>query len=431
MMNRVVLFAIAGLVAVLMPGSVSALPNTFREPTIAVMGGTMVARYSDEPGSRSQGWWSIAAQRLGARVVAVSGEVESTISSRGLRCQGTTLGQRLKYLPAADALLIEVDTETFRTCTGPGKRKRLSAKQRRAEISAFARSLARRVDHLGIDRHRVYLVTPTSPGASPKTRDVRSDVKRLAARAHGFTMVPAVRLTSASTYRDSYPNRAGNRKIAARVVSSVRSLPKRAVPKVKKSSKRGPSVTVYGTSLTSFFSDEPGSPVQGWWSMAARRLKASSLRVSAEGGSGALVRGNKCSGTTFGERLKYLRYSDILIIEVGRNDARRCRDNYSVVSVTHDYQREKITEYVQQVADRTRELGIAASSVYFMTPWDTYYWGLRTRLQGMIRDAVAAQGFTYIETPLLREHLTIDGSHPNRDGNRLLSDVVVKAVRRS
>jgi lysophospholipase L1-like esterase len=192
----------------------------------------------------------------------------------------------------------------------------------------------------------------------------------------------------------------------------------------------GPSITVVGDSLTSWFRDEPGSVSQGWWSMLARDLGASSITTYAEGGSGMNIRGNNCHGTTFGQRLGALQKVDFLIIQGGRNDTSGCAGEGHKVPLTVAQQKGGIQRYLARLGKRVDALGIPRSHVLVVSPWGKSDRVRGYRIQGYLRlfSNRNHEGFTYVETKTLPSSQTLDNKHPNRIGSRYLADTMKRAI---
>ncbi|MET0929191.1 MAG: SGNH/GDSL hydrolase family protein [Aeromicrobium sp.] len=192
----------------------------------------------------------------------------------------------------------------------------------------------------------------------------------------------------------------------------------------------GPKITVVGDSITSWFRDEPGSISQGWWSMLAHDLGASSITTLAEGGSGMNIRGNNCHGTTFGQRLKSLERVDFLIIQGGRNDTSTCAAEGHKIPLAPAKQKAGIRRYLARLGDRADALGIPRSHVLVVSPWGKSDRARGYKIQSYLRlfSNRRHEGFTYVETKTLPAQLTFDNKHPNRDGNLYLSRVMRRAI---
>jgi lysophospholipase L1-like esterase len=194
----------------------------------------------------------------------------------------------------------------------------------------------------------------------------------------------------------------------------------------------GPRLTVVGDSITSWFRDEPGSVSQGWWSMAARDLGASSMTTYAEGGSGMNIRGNNCHGTTFGQRLRSLQTVDYLIVQGGRNDMYTCDvATGTKKALTPAKQKAGIKRYLARLGDRADALGIPRHRVLVMSPWGKSDRARGYKIQAYLRlySNRNHEGFRYLETKTMPARMTFDNKHPNRDGNLYLASVVERAIR--
>ncbi|MET0448551.1 MAG: SGNH/GDSL hydrolase family protein [Aeromicrobium sp.] len=192
----------------------------------------------------------------------------------------------------------------------------------------------------------------------------------------------------------------------------------------------GPTITVVGDSITSWFRDEPGSVSQGWWSMMARDLGAS-IRTYAEAGSGMNIRGNNCHGTTFGQRLRSLETVDYLIIQGGRNDMSTCDPNGLKKPLSPAKQKAGIKRYLARLGDRVDALGIPRSHVLVVSPWGKSDRKRGYKIQAYMRKFSNRnhEGFTFVETKTLPNRLTFDHKHPNRDGNLYLARVMRRAIQ--
>lgn len=191
----------------------------------------------------------------------------------------------------------------------------------------------------------------------------------------------------------------------------------------------GPTITVIGDSITSWFRDEPGSVSQGWWSMMGRDLGAT-VTTLAEGGSGMNVKGNNCHGTTYGQRLGALTTADYVIIEAGRNDMYGCTSRGTKQTLTRAQQRKGIASFMSRLGVRVDALGIPRNRVLIVSPWGKSDRKRGTVIQGYQRLYANRrhQGFTYVESKTLPSSMTVDSKHPNRAGNAYLSSVLQRAI---
>ena len=192
----------------------------------------------------------------------------------------------------------------------------------------------------------------------------------------------------------------------------------------------GPSILVIGDSITSWFRDEPGSASQGWWSILARdpAIAASSITTYAEGGSGMNTRGNKCGGTTFGQRNSSIQKVDFLIIKGGRNDYSACDSKNRRKKLTRAKQRDGIKAYFERLDRRVTQLGITKKHVLVVTPWGKSQRAIGDDIQTWVSRYARREGFTYVTTKTLPTSKTIDDKHPNRAGNEYLAATMKRAL---
>lgn len=429
MLRAIALSLLIGLFPLALPAPPASAASSVG-PSIAVLGGKISATFSDDSGSRSQGWWSIAAERVGATSVTISAERSSSISSAGMGCRGTTYTERLRYLKRVDILIVEAGTEDHLSCSSSGKRKALSAVQRRKAIHRFTRALARRVDQLKIPRSRVYFVTPRTPAGGRTAAGLRKHIRHYATSKHArFRYIATPRLRTSQSIGRTLPNRAGNLTIGNRVAQAIAPVARRSRTKARRPA-AGPAVMVFGDSMSSFSTGDPGSRSEAWWSMTARDLKASSVRVSAEAGSGMNAHGNGCAGTTFGDRLRHLRRVDVLIVEVGRNDYKACLNRTTTRVIDAKAQRAGIERYMRALGQHVAKVGMSPDDVYFVTPWGSQDAGRGVAMQALIKSTAEApaNGFTYIETAPMPNSHTRDRVHPNLLGNTMIARAVSAAV---
>lgn len=194
----------------------------------------------------------------------------------------------------------------------------------------------------------------------------------------------------------------------------------------------GPKIMVIGDSITAWYRDKPGSAKQGWWSILARDPKVDASRIAtyAEGGSGMNVRGNKCRGTSFGSRTKYVKAKDVdfLIIAGGRNDYNRCDSKNRKKRLTTTQQRAGIKKYMAHLDKHVREKKIPHDHVLVMTPWGKTQRSTGTKIQSYVKHYAEREGFTYVSTKTLPKSYTIDNKHPNLSGSKYLAKVMTRAL---
>jgi len=179
-------------------------------------------------------------------------------------------------------------------------------------------------------------------------------------------------------------------------------------------------MVVIGDSITARYNATPGDPNEGWWSMLARKAGYDVIPLG-ESGSGVLKFGNGCSGTRFFERLpRALSYSpDILIIEGGRNDAWKCVDPGSSTAI-EDASADYIAKRWDLFLDNVKAQKAAKTQVWVMTPWGTKFTPERSMVYPIVKEATLAHGFGWVGLSELPDDRTVDGTHPNYEGNRYI-----------
>ena len=179
-------------------------------PRITVVGDSITSWFRDEPGSVSQGWWSMLARDLDASMNTLA-EGGSGMNIRGNGCHGTTFGQRLGALRTVDYLIIQGGRNDTSGCAAEGQKMSLTTAQQRGGIQRYLARLGRRVDALGIPRSHVLVVSPW--GKSDRVRGYRIQryLRLYSNRNHErFTYVETKTLPSRSTLDNKHPNRVGN-----------------------------------------------------------------------------------------------------------------------------------------------------------------------------------------------------------------------------
>jgi hypothetical protein len=183
------------------------------------------------------------------------------------------------------------------------------------------------------------------------------------------------------------------------------------------------TVVVFGDSISNQFTDDPGDPMQGWWSILAAKRGMSPF-LSAQGGGGILKPGYGCFGTSIRERFRAVvtrvRPTEIWIA-AGKNDVAMCK-NGTGVSLSPTFRTRAMASFFASVGAVADELGVPRTSVYVTTPWGVREASGRAAIvMDMARGARAA-GLTYINVPHMSQSQTRDGTHPNLKGSRFIAD---------
>jgi len=180
-----------------------------------------------------------------------------------------------------------------------------------------------------------------------------------------------------------------------------------------------PKIVVIGDSITARYNSIPGDDNEGWFSMLARKAGHSVVPMG-EAGSGVLRYGNQCQGTRYFERLSaaLAQSPDILIIEGGRNDFTKCitygEPGYERTSA--DYIEKRWNAFLDEVKARKA----AKTQVWVMTPWGTSFSAERDMVYPIVKDATLSHGFGWVGLSALPDDRTVDGTHPNYEGNRYI-----------
>lgn len=207
-----------------------AAPGTAAEPVppstqITVVGDSITSWFRDEPGSVSQGWWSMMGRDLGVSVTTLA-EGGSGMNVRGNNCHGTTFGQRLQGISKVDYLIIQGGRNDMFGCTRDGKKRTLTRAQQRQGIAAYLHRLGTRVDALGIPRNRVLIVSPWGKADRQRGYRIQAYIRLFANRKHeGFTYVETQTLPSRTTLDDKHPNRLGAAYLSGVMQRAIRSAP--------------------------------------------------------------------------------------------------------------------------------------------------------------------------------------------------------------
>lgn len=177
-------------------------------------------------------------------------------------------------------------------------------------------------------------------------------------------------------------------------------------------------VLVFGDSITQRYTDDPGDPQQGWWSMLAQARELYPV-TSAQGGGGLIKKGYSCTGTSVRERSTAVVtrvVPDEIWIAVGKNDTSVCINGRSV-TISGTFRKNASTAYFAKLAVLADQLGIDRRNIYVTVPWGTNGLSHRKAVVETYRDAARAAGLRFVNIPYLGTSLTADGTHPNHKGS--------------
>jgi len=226
MLLRTLALTAAGLVlscvASAAPASADEAPA--RPLQITVIGDSITAWFRDDPGSISQGWWSMMGRELGASVTTLA-EAGSGMNVRGNNCYGTTFGQRLSAITKVDFVIIQGGRNDMYGCTATTEKRTLSRAEQRKGISAFMSRLAARVDALGIPRSHVLVVSPWGKADRARGYAIQGYLRLFSNRNHqGFTYVESKTLPPQMTLDNKHPNREGSAYLSGTMIRAINAL---------------------------------------------------------------------------------------------------------------------------------------------------------------------------------------------------------------
>jgi lysophospholipase L1-like esterase len=208
--------------ALAVPAHAAEAPSS--APRITVVGDSITSWFRDEPGSPSQGWWSMMGRDLGASVTTLA-EAGSGMNVRGNNCYGTTFGQRLGALSTVDFVIVAGGRNDMFSCDRKGRKTYLSRSVQRKGIAAYLSRLGRRVDALGIPRSHVLIVSPWGQADRKHAKVIQGYLRLLSNRNHErFTFVETRTLPARMTLDNKHPNREGNAYLSTVMQRAIRSV---------------------------------------------------------------------------------------------------------------------------------------------------------------------------------------------------------------
>ena len=185
------------------------------------------------------------------------------------------------------------------------------------------------------------------------------------------------------------------------------------------------SMLVVGDSISASYNDEPGSPLQGWWSLVARELGYAPT-VLAEAGSGYQRPGAECTGTAFGDRPGVFDQPapDLVVVEGGRNDWARC-DGTDLVEV----EPEIVLAAADDFLGRLTRAYPDARVVVLAPPWGPLQQRYVDDVTSAIEVAAERHGCEFVAMDgVLTPTRTPDGVHPDIGGSKAIAETVLLAL---
>lgn len=191
---------------------------------------------------------------------------------------------------------------------------------------------------------------------------------------------------------------------------------------------RAGDVLVFGDSITAHHTDDPGDPMQGWWSILAAQRDLTPY-VSAQGGGAIIKPGFGCYGTAIRQRFQATVervQPDEIWIASGRNETSVCIDGSSV-PVNAGFRTTALNNFFAFAGEVADANGIPRDKVYVTTPWGTVN---GTQRHDIVVDMMQARnhGLTFINIPRLDDTLTRDGTHPNREGSEYIAATLLAGM---
>lgn len=185
------------------------------------------------------------------------------------------------------------------------------------------------------------------------------------------------------------------------------------------------SMLVVGDSISASYNDEPGSPLQAWWSFVARELGYAAT-VLAEGGSGYQRPGAGCTGTAFGDRPGVFDQPppDLVLVEGGRNDWARC-DGSDLVPVDPDVVLAAADDFLGQLSRAYP----GARIVVLAPPWGPLQQRYVDDVTAAVAEAAERHGCELVRMDgVLTPGRTPDGVHPDVTGSMAIAETVLLAL---
>lgn len=185
------------------------------------------------------------------------------------------------------------------------------------------------------------------------------------------------------------------------------------------------SMVVVGDSISASYNDEPGSPLQAWWSLVARELGYTAT-VLAEAGSGYQRPGAGCTGTAFGDRPGVFDQPppDLVVVEGGRNDWARC-DGTDLVEVDPGVVLAAADDFLGRLTRAYPEARI----VVLAPPWGPLQLRYADDVTAAVETAADRHGCEFVRMDgVLPEERTPDGVHPDLGGSQAIAETVLRAL---
>jgi lysophospholipase L1-like esterase len=203
-----------------------------------------------------------------------------------------------------------------------------------------------------------------------------------------------------------------------------------AMSPVRSATSSTPVALVLGDSITQRYTDDPGDPMQGWWSMVGRKL-GWDMVTSAQDGDGIVKKGSDCYGTAIRERqaavVERVR-PDWILVEAGYNDRTVCVDG-QVKTAAVKWRAGAMTKAFAGLAALADRYGIARNHVVVTVPWGPAAVQYRHEVVIEISTAAKAAGLSWVNVPRFTADQVYDGKHPKRAGSVYLASVMTGKIQ--
>ncbi|WP_229055121.1 SGNH/GDSL hydrolase family protein [Aeromicrobium sp. Leaf350] len=187
-----------------------------------------------------------------------------------------------------------------------------------------------------------------------------------------------------------------------------------------------PTMLVIGDSISANYLDEPGSPLQAWWSLVADELGYEPT-VLAEAGSGYQRPGAGCRGSSFPNRPGVFAQPPptVIVVEGGRNDWARC-DGLDLVPVPSGDVLVAADTFLRTLTETYPDARI----VVLAPPWGPLQQQYVDRVTEAVETAAERNGCEFVRMDgVLTAGRTPDGVHPDVNGSRAIAEKVLTALQ--
>lgn len=187
-------------------------------PGIVVIGDSITARYDNDPGSDTQGWWSIVGRHYGAHVTTFA-QSGSGYGRPGLRCSGTRFVDRLGDVTksAPKVVIVEGGRNDWSFCTGNALSETTDAMVKVAVDGFLTRLRKALAPHTPI-----YVLGPPWGHADALQRSRITSIIEASAKSHHMRFIDTQAVFDGGRTVDGiHPNREGSVALGQRVIKAI------------------------------------------------------------------------------------------------------------------------------------------------------------------------------------------------------------------